>query len=75
MRWFVRIGDAIIWADSPQDLAHYTAPNEDGIEAPIPPKSVTFVPVALSALMFTLRQQSRPTVLKQHGKSDVVKGP
>ncbi|MFT2214694.1 hypothetical protein ACLJYM_22825 [Rhizobium giardinii] len=29
----------------------------------------------LSALMFTLRQQSRPTVLKQHGKSDVVKGP
>ncbi|MQX47103.1 phage terminase large subunit [Sinorhizobium medicae] len=48
LRWFVRIGDAIIWADSPQDLAHHTAPNEDGIEAPIPPKSVTFVPAKLS---------------------------
>ncbi|MDX0449112.1 phage terminase large subunit [Sinorhizobium medicae] len=48
LRWFVRIGDAIIWADSPQDLAHHTAPNEDGIDSPIPPKSVTFVPAKLS---------------------------
>ncbi|WP_322884280.1 phage terminase large subunit [Sinorhizobium medicae] len=48
LRWFVRIGDAIIWADSPQDLAHHTAPNEDGIDLPIPPKSVTFVPAKLS---------------------------
>ncbi|MGN8022168.1 phage terminase large subunit [Phyllobacterium sp. 22229] len=48
LRWFVRIGDAIIWADSPAELAHHTAPNEDGIEAPIPPKSVTFVPAKLS---------------------------
>lgn len=48
LRWFVRIGDAIIWGDSPQDLAHHTAPNEDGIEAPIPPKSVTFIPAKLS---------------------------
>jgi predicted phage terminase large subunit-like protein len=48
LRWFVRIGDAIIWGDSPADLAHYTAPNEDGVEAPIPPKSVTFVPAKLS---------------------------
>ncbi|ASP79651.1 phage terminase large subunit [Sinorhizobium meliloti] len=48
LRWFVRIGDAIIWGNSPQDLAHYTAPNEDGIDSPIPPKSVTFVPAKLS---------------------------
>ncbi|MDX0930576.1 phage terminase large subunit [Sinorhizobium medicae] len=48
LRWFVRIGDAIIWADSPQDLAHHTAPNEDGIDSPIPPKSVTFVAAKLS---------------------------
>ncbi len=48
LRWFVRIGDAIIWADSPEGLAHHTAPNEDGVEAPIPPKSVTFIPAKLS---------------------------
>lgn len=48
LRWFVRIGDAIVWADSPQDLAHHTAPNEDGIDTPIPPKSVTFIPAKLS---------------------------
>lgn len=48
LRWFVRIGDAIIWGSTPEELAHYTAPNEDGIEAPIPPKSVTFIPAKLS---------------------------
>lgn len=48
LRWFVRIGDKIIWADSPEDLASYTAPNENGIETPIPPKSVTFIPAKLS---------------------------
>ncbi len=48
LRWFVRIGDAIIWADSPQELAHYTAVDENGVEAPIPPKSVTFVPAKLT---------------------------
>jgi hypothetical protein len=40
----VRIGDAIIWADTPQELAKYKAP--DG--TPPPPKSVTFVPAKLS---------------------------
>ncbi|MBZ9600739.1 phage terminase large subunit [Phyllobacterium chamaecytisi] len=44
LRWFVRIGDAIIWADQPQDLADYRQP--DG--TPIPPKSVTFIPAKLT---------------------------
>ncbi|MER8846034.1 phage terminase large subunit [Mesorhizobium australicum] len=45
IRWFVRIGDAIIWADSKEELAHHVNPI-DG--QPIPPKSVTFIPAKLS---------------------------
>jgi len=45
LRWFVRIGDAIIWADGPEDLAEYKNP-VDG--EPIPPKSVTFIPAKLT---------------------------
>lgn len=48
LRWFVRIGDTIIWGDSPQDLAGHTAPDENGELKPIPPKSVTFIPAKLS---------------------------
>ncbi len=48
LRWFVRIGDKIIWGDSPEELSHYTAPDENGEEKPIPPKSVTFIPAKLS---------------------------
>lgn len=48
LRWFVRIGDTIIWADQPEDLAHHTAPDENGASRPIPPKSVTFIPAKLS---------------------------
>jgi predicted phage terminase large subunit-like protein len=48
LRWFVRIGDNIIWADRPQDLAEYQALNEDGVMAPIPPKSLTFIPAKLT---------------------------
>ncbi len=44
LRWMVRIGDAIIWAGSPEELRQYKAP--DG--TPIPPKSVTFIPAKLS---------------------------
>jgi predicted phage terminase large subunit-like protein len=44
LRWFVRIGDNIVWADRPEDLAHHTDPN--GV--PIPPKSVTFIPAKLT---------------------------
>lgn len=44
LRWFVRIGDAIIWADRPEDLAQHVDLNGN----PIPPKSVTFIPAKLS---------------------------
>jgi predicted phage terminase large subunit-like protein len=45
IRWFVRVGDKIVWADQPQDLAEYVDP-VDG--KPIPPKSLTFIPGKLS---------------------------
>lgn len=48
LRWFVRIGDSIIWADSPEDLAAHTMTDESGNKAPIPPKSVTFIPAKLT---------------------------
>lgn len=48
LRWFVRINDTLIWADSREELAHHTALNEHGELAPIPPKSVTFIPAALT---------------------------
>lgn len=48
LRWFVRIGDSIIWADSPEDLAAHTMADESGNKAPIPPKSVTFIPAKLT---------------------------
>lgn len=45
LRWFVRVGDAVVWADQPQDLASHINP-ADG--QPIPPKSITFIPAKLS---------------------------
>lgn len=48
VRWFVRINDKLIWADSAEKLAHHTAPDEHGELKPIPPKSVTFIPAALT---------------------------
>lgn len=48
LRWFVRIGDTIIWADRPEDLAEHTMQDEDGNRVPIPPKSVTFIPAKLT---------------------------
>ncbi|WP_341850272.1 phage terminase large subunit [Neorhizobium sp. CSC1952] len=45
LRWFIRIGDSIIWADSPEELAHHTNPLTG---EPIPAKSVTFIPAKLS---------------------------
>lgn len=44
LRWFVRVGDAIIWADSPEELADH----KDMNGVPLPPKSVTFVPAKLT---------------------------
>jgi predicted phage terminase large subunit-like protein len=48
LRWFIRIGDSIVWADRPEDLAEHRAPNEHGELVPIPPKSLTFIPAKLS---------------------------
>lgn len=48
LRWFVRVGDTIIWADSPDELAMHTMAGEDGQQVPIPPKSVTFIPAKLT---------------------------
>lgn len=45
LRWFVRIGDAIIWADHPEELSQHVDPLTGD---PIPPKSVTFIPAKLS---------------------------
>ena len=43
IRWFVRVGDQLMWADDPADLANHT--DVDG--EPIPPKSFTFIPARL----------------------------
>lgn len=48
LRWFIRVGDTIIWADTPEELAGHTAPDEHGELKPIPPKSLTFIPAKLS---------------------------
>lgn len=44
LRWFVRIGDEIVWADRPEDLARCL----DAAGKPIPPKSLTFIPAKLT---------------------------
>lgn len=48
IRWMVRVGEAIVWADSPDELAHHTMIDEAGAEVPIPPKSVTFIAAKLT---------------------------
>lgn len=48
LRWFVRVGEDLKWADNPSDLEQYTMINEDGQTVPIPPKSLTFIPAKLT---------------------------
>lgn len=48
LRWFVRVGEDLKWADNPQDLAEYTMIDEVGNQVPIPPKSLTFIPARLT---------------------------
>ena len=48
LRWFVRVGEDLKWADHPQDLACYTMINDAGEQVPIPPKSLTFIPAKLT---------------------------
>lgn len=43
IRYFVRVGSKIIWADQPEELSQYKMLNGDGEMIPIPPKSVTFI--------------------------------
>ena len=44
LRWFIRVSDTIIWADTPGELPVQIAP--DG--QIVPPKSVTFIPAKLT---------------------------
>jgi predicted phage terminase large subunit-like protein len=56
VRWFVRVNDTLIWADSPDELSGYMMTDDSGREVPIPPKSATFIPSKLTdnkALMAT----------------------
>ena len=48
VRWFVRVGEDLKWADSPEDLACYTMINDAGEQVPIPAKSLTFIPAKLT---------------------------
>jgi predicted phage terminase large subunit-like protein len=48
LRWFVRVGEGLVWADDPADLANHTMINEAGASVPIPPKSLTFIPAKLT---------------------------
>ena len=50
IRWFIRIGDAIIWGNSRQELIdkHGDPALEDDHEDQVRPKSVTFIPAKLS---------------------------
>lgn len=48
VRWFVRIGDTIRWADTEEELAEYTMPGENGVDVPIPAKSATFIAAKLT---------------------------
>lgn len=44
IRWFVRVGDKIEWADKPGELSGYKTPTGETIQ----PKSLTFVPSKLT---------------------------
>jgi predicted phage terminase large subunit-like protein len=48
LRWFVRVGEDLKWADSPEELAEYTMLNDAGERVAIPPKSLTFIPAKLT---------------------------
>ncbi len=47
IRWFVKDGDTISWADSPDELSSHTMLDEYGDTVPVPPKSVTFISAKL----------------------------
>lgn len=43
IRYFVRVGQQIIWADTAEELEEYKMVGPDGDMIPIPPKSFTFI--------------------------------
>lgn len=43
VRYFVRVGSKIVWADDPNELSEHKMLNGDGDMISIPPKSVTFI--------------------------------
>lgn len=45
LRWFIRLGENIVWGDSPQELVQYKDPITG---KPLPAKSLTFIPSSLS---------------------------
>lgn len=45
LRYFIRAGDDLVWADSPDELAGYVDPIN---KEPIKPKSLTFIPSKLA---------------------------
>ena len=48
LRWFVRVGEDLRWADDPAELECYTMLGDAGESIPIPPKSLTFIPAKLT---------------------------
>lgn len=47
VRWFVRDGGQMLWADRAQDLP-WTSVEIDGTQVPQPPKSLTFIPARVT---------------------------
>ena len=43
LRYFVRVGDELLWADDPAELSEHLDPEGE----PLPPRSLTFVPAKL----------------------------
>ena len=77
LRWFIRLGDKIIWADDPSELTHERLQvprfNERGTEQPLMPMSLTFIPALIDdnpALMkkdpsYLAKLLAQPTVERE----------
>jgi predicted phage terminase large subunit-like protein len=69
LRWFIRVGDALLWADAPEGLPVQATPDGQVVS----PKSVTFIPAKLTdnaALMaadpgYCANLMSLPTVERE----------
>ena len=52
LRYFVRVGDTLMWGDTPEELAEHTDDQGD----PLPPKSLTFIPSSLADNRILMQQ-------------------